>query len=105
MSKVKQALISETDCRIAARVLRAINHKMRLEILYMLKNQKKLTVTDIYSALKIEQSIASQHLAVLRVAGVVDSERSGKNKYYSINHRRLQEINVCAKALVATSGI
>jgi len=103
MSKVKEALISENDIRIAARILRAINHKRRLEILYMLQLHKKLTVTDIYETLQIEQSVASQHLAILRVAGVLDNERSGKNKYYFINHRRLQEINVFSKALVATN--
>lgn len=102
MSKVKEALICEADCRIAARVLRSVNHKRRLEILYLLQLHRKLMVTDIYQMLKMEQSVASQHLSILRVAGVLDTERAGKNRYYFINHKRLQEINNYAKALVAT---
>lgn len=99
MPKVKEPLICESDLRKAAKVLRAINHKLRLEILYMLQVQKKLTVTDIYEALKIEQSICSQHLNLLRQEGIVSVERAGKHRYYMIVHSRLKEINIHAKAI------
>lgn len=94
-------LISEKEIKIAARVLRAVNHKLRLEILSLLHLNRKMTVTDLYEALRMEQSVASQHLGILRIAGVVEAEKSGKNKYYSINHKRLEEINAYAKGLVA----
>jgi len=44
-----------------------------------------MNVTDIYVKLRIEQSVASQHLAILRNEGFVSTEREGKTIWYSIN--------------------
>ena len=76
----------------AALVLRAFNHKLRQQILQLIDEQGKITVTDIYVKLRLEQSVASQHLAILRKAGFVKTEREGKFIYYSVNTSRLQEL-------------
>jgi len=73
-------------------VLRAVNHPLRQEIIYVVRRQGKLKVTDIYTILKLEQSLASQHLALLRRIGVVNTTREGKNIYYSVDEERLREI-------------
>lgn len=78
--------------RKAVLVLRAVNHKLRQNIIELLEGGKKLTVTQIYVKLRLEQSVASQHLAILRRAGVVDTEREGKYIHYSLNENRLAEI-------------
>jgi DNA-binding transcriptional ArsR family regulator len=52
-----------------------------------------MTVTDIYIKLRLEQSVASQHLAILRRAGVVLTERQGKFIYYSLDNDRLVQIS------------
>ena len=77
----------------AAMILRAVNHKLRQSILKLLEDFKKLTVTEIYVKLRLEQSVASQHLAILRKAGIVKTIREGKYIYYSINSTRIEEIN------------
>lgn len=77
----------------ASLVLRALNHKLRQQILRMLDEKKKLTVTEIYIQLRLEQSVASQHLAILRRAGIVKTEREGKFIYYIINYDRIDQIN------------
>ena len=59
-----------------------------------------MTVTDIYIKLRLEQSVASQHLAILRRAGVVATDRQGKFIYYSLNKERLVEIGNLIKELV-----
>ena len=69
--------------------LRAINHKLRTQILKILDENKGITVTDIFIKLRIEQSVASQHLAALRRAGFVKTTRKGKFIYYSVNYERL----------------
>lgn len=69
----------------AALVLRAVNHKLRQQIIDLLEQNEKMTVTDVYTKLRIEQSVASQHLAILRRAGVVTTQRSGKFVYYRVN--------------------
>ncbi len=77
----------------AALILRAVNHKLRQQILKLIDEYSKVTVTELYMKLRLEQSVASQHLAVLRKAGFVNTTRDGKFIYYSINANRLLELN------------
>lgn len=79
----------------AAEMLKAIAHPIRITIVGMLDNKKKLNVTQIHKALKIEQAVASHHLSILKNKGVLLSERSGKNSYYSLKHQRLSQIVAC----------
>jgi len=81
-------------------ILRALNHKLRQHILKLLEEQSKLTVTEIYVQLRLEQSVASQHLAILRRAGIVKTDREGKFIYYGLNHQRISEINRCVVELL-----
>src|SRR3954470_7370121 len=81
-------------------ILRALNHKLRQQILKLLEEQRKLTVTEIYVQLRLEQSVASQHLAILRRAGIVRTEREGKFIYYTLNSPRIAEIGNCITDLL-----
>ena len=85
----------------AAMVLRAINHKLRQQILKLIDENGKMTVTEIYVKLRLEQSVASQHLAILRKAGFVKTDRDGKFIYYSVSSERLEELNKFVKDLVS----
>lgn len=80
------------ELRETVLILRAVNHKLRWSIVDLLKKQDRMTVTDIYVKLRLEQSVASQHLAILRRAGVVRTERDGKFIYYSLDEDRLSQI-------------
>jgi len=73
----------------AALTIRALNHRLRQRIVNLLQTHGELTVTDIYIKIRLEQSVASQHLAILRKAGIVLTERRGKFIYYSIDKNRL----------------
>lgn len=84
----------------AALVYRAINHKLRQQIIKFINQHGTITVTQIYVKLRLEQSVASQHLAILRKAGFVTTERDGKFIYYSVNHDRLAEVHKTANELV-----
>lgn len=79
--------------RRAVLVLRAINHDLRQQIIKLLEDNKRMTVTEIYVKLRLEQSVASQHLALLRRAGVVVTERDGKFIYYTVDKERIAEIS------------
>ena len=81
------------DLRKAVLVLRAVNHKLRQRIIDLLEDGDSMTVTDIYIKLRLEQSVASQHLAILRRAGVVVTERQGKYIYYSLDKERQNQIS------------
>ena len=76
----------------AALILRAVNHKLRQQMIKLIDEKQKIVVTEIYVKLKLEQSVASQHLAILRRAGIVSTQRDGKFIYYSVNYPRVQEV-------------
>lgn len=71
-----------------AELLQALAHPKRLEILNLI-SQKSLTVTEIYSMLDLPQANISQHLQLLRQAGVVEANRNGKEIYYRIKNKKV----------------
>ena len=73
--------------------LRAVNHPLRQRMLEIIDSDPKITVTKIYVKLRLEQSVASQHLAILRNAGFVIAERNGKYIHYSVSHERVAQAN------------
>jgi DNA-binding transcriptional ArsR family regulator len=77
----------------ASLVFRAMNHQLRQEMIRMIDKNGHVTVTDIFVEMRLEQSVASQHLAILRRAGIVVPERDGKFVYYKLNDERLSMIN------------
>ncbi|MCH2084732.1 MAG: metalloregulator ArsR/SmtB family transcription factor [Saprospiraceae bacterium] len=89
------------ELRKAVLVLRAVNHKLRQRIIDLLEENDSMTVTDIYIKLRLEQSVASQHLAILRRAGVVITEREGKFINYSLDKNRLAQISKLVEELAA----
>ena len=93
--------INYHNLKKAALVLRALNHKLRQQILTLVETEKKITVTEIYVRMRLEQSVASQHLAILRRAGIVSTQRDGKFIYYTVNCKRIDEITTLVDDLVA----
>ncbi|HQW12724.1 MAG TPA: metalloregulator ArsR/SmtB family transcription factor [Saprospiraceae bacterium] len=87
------AHLDYTALRKAVLVLRAVNHKLRQRIIDLLEEGNNMTVTDIYIKLRLEQSVASQHLAILRRSGVVVTDRQGKFIYYSLDKDRIAQIS------------
>ncbi|THH39302.1 ArsR/SmtB family transcription factor [Neolewinella litorea] len=94
-------LVDASALSRAALLLRALNHDLRQQIIRLLYDNDQLTVTDIFIALRVEQSVASQHLAILRKARIVKRERQGKYILYSIDKERLVHINQLVRQLVA----
>ena len=79
----------------ASNMLKAIAHPMRMAILSYLENGKRLTVTEIYEKLQIEQSTTSHHLGIMKDKGVLSSQRDGKNTYYFHRHEQLSNLVKC----------
>lgn len=90
--------IKELDAdrlEIAASMLKAMAHPVRIAILKYLEGGKKLTVTEIHELLGIEQSTTSHHLGILKDKGVLCSKREGKNTYYYMKYDMLSQIIDC----------
>lgn len=85
-------ILDAEKLEIAAGMLKAMAHPMRIAILKILEGNKKLTVTEIHEILNIEQSTASHHLGILKNKGVLCSKREGKNTRYFLKDEILGKI-------------
>ena len=77
----------------ASLTFRAINHPLRQDMIRMIDSKGHVTVTELFVEMRLEQSVASQHLAILRRAGLVKKIRDGKFMYYKLNLERLELLN------------
>lgn len=88
-TKVK---INDEQLQVSSEILRAVAHPLRMKILEFVDKHKTINVNKIYNTLKLEQSITSQHLRILRLAGIVETSRDGKFIYYTINYPKLAQV-------------
>lgn len=79
----------------AASKLRAMAHPMRIAIIDLLKEEKRMSVTEIYERLGIEQAAASHHLNILKTKGILVSKRDGKKIHYALRNKALTDIIYC----------
>lgn len=82
--------INNEKLQISSEVLRAVAHPLRLKILEFIDQNDMINVNKIYNSLNLEQSITSQHLRILRMAGLVETKRDGKFIHYSVDYDKLQ---------------
>lgn len=85
--------LRDTAKKTALKV-RAINHPLRQKMLEYLDAHPETTVTDLYVHFRMEQSVASQHLAILRRAGYVVTRREGKKILYSVHEENIANVVV-----------
>ena len=91
----------EPEMKKMGKVFRAINHPLRKKILKLLEEKQPIKVTDIYVNLRIEQSVASQHLKILRESKIVETERKGKSILYKPNYNNLTKLEKIVTETVA----
>lgn len=79
----------------AAFILKTIAHPTRLAIIDLLSKNGKQSVSEICNKLGLEQSLASHHLSVMKLKGVLLSEREGKNVCYSLKLIEVTQVMRC----------
>jgi len=77
------AMMKENSSK-AAKLMKALGNESRLLILCYLDG-KELSVTQLNECLDLSQSALSQHLAVLRKDGLVQTRRESQTIYYSLS--------------------
>lgn len=73
-----------------ASLFRLLGVEARIGIIELLKEGPK-AVSALAEVLGISQSAISQHLRILKAAGLVQDERQGQWVYYRLNEERLEE--------------
>ena len=67
----------------AAETLKLIAEPTRLHLLYLLLDTER-NVSDLVEATGAGRTVVSQHLAKLRLGGLVSNRREGRNVYYRV---------------------
>ncbi|MBN1919513.1 MAG: winged helix-turn-helix transcriptional regulator [Verrucomicrobia bacterium] len=85
------------------KVLKALSSEPRLKIFRLLKD-RSLCVNAITAKLKITQSAVSQHLRILKEAGLVEAEKHGYWIHYTVNRDALGRYAGSIAKLFDTAG-
>jgi ArsR family transcriptional regulator, arsenate/arsenite/antimonite-responsive transcriptional repressor len=80
-----------------ARLAKAIGHPARVRIVRMLSRKEARVCSEIVDELPLAQSTVSEHLRILKDAGLIRSNQDGPRIGYCINNDTLRRL----KALVA----
>lgn len=83
----------------AGELLRALSAPVRIAIVLQLRDSERC-VHELVDALGVAQPLISQHLRVLKSAGVVDGKRHGREVVYRLVDEHLSRIVVDALAHV-----
>lgn len=67
-----------------AKKLKAVGHPIRIRLLCLIAREEDPCVSDLWKCLKQPQPVISQHLAILKQAGVVTAEVHKTRRVYSI---------------------
>ena len=74
-----------------AELCKTLSNPKRLEILDILREEKEISVNKLAEKLEIPKANTSQHLAVLRQAGVVNTRKDGINVFYSLRSHKITD--------------
>jgi len=99
--KGTKVVFNSEKLHYSSELMRALAHPLRLKILEFIDRQGSINVNKIYNTLNIEQSITSQHLKILKMAGVVQAEKSGKFVKYEIDYEVIKRADKAVKRFLA----
>ncbi len=83
-------------------ILKTTAHPTRIAIVELLHEQGSLSVSDICERIGVEQSLTSHHLTDLKLKGVLNSTREGKNVYYAL---KMLEVITVIRCLAACEAL
>jgi len=84
-------------------LLRALAAPVRIAIVLQLREEARC-VHELVDALDVPQPLVSQHLRILKAAGVVDGARSGREVLYRLVDHHLADIVVAAVTHAGEDG-
>ncbi|MEX2436257.1 MAG: metalloregulator ArsR/SmtB family transcription factor [Balneolaceae bacterium] len=92
MNSVKSISISDESIIRSANIAKALGHPARIAILKILADQTTCFCGDITDILPLAQSTVSQHLKVLKSAGLITGEVEGVKTCYCLNPNGIKEL-------------
>ncbi|MBL6991434.1 MAG: helix-turn-helix transcriptional regulator [Bacteriovoracaceae bacterium] len=87
----KSLRLSKGD-KILPKLCRAIGHDARVQIVKMLLQKERCMCNDFVEALPLSQSTVSQHIKVLKDAGLIMQVKHSSKACYALNHDTLKQL-------------
>ncbi|MDH3948128.1 MAG: metalloregulator ArsR/SmtB family transcription factor [Gammaproteobacteria bacterium] len=94
----------DEDIDRASRSLKAMSHPLRLKILCTL-GDKEISVQDIVDQVGTSQSNISQHLAILRDKGILDSRKDANRVFYRVGDARTLRLIDMMREVFCSTGL
>lgn len=88
-----------------AQLAKALGHPARVKILRFLLEREECVVGAIVGELPLAQSTVSQHLKVLREAGLIHGEVDGPRICYCADETRIERLRTLLGGLVAPTHV
>lgn len=82
--------LSEEMVSFQADVIKALGHPLRIRVVIFLKGKER-SVSEIIDHFKVDASVISRQLAILKRAGILSSRKSGLNVFYGVAMKRMPE--------------
>jgi ArsR family transcriptional regulator len=92
--------VAESVDALKADLFRSMAHPARIRILEMLVVQDR-SVTELLPAVGLEASNLSQHLTVLRRAGIITARRHGNAVTYSVASAHIVKLLAVARTVLS----
>lgn len=86
-----------------AELAKALGHPARVQIVDLLSRQCECRGAEVFSELPLAQSTVSEHLRVLREAGLVTASPVGTSVVYCLSTDALRELGEAVSAYVLSA--
>jgi DNA-binding transcriptional ArsR family regulator len=93
--KATDSALNAMQIESASFIASSVNNTFRQRLISILLANRRLSVKELCGLLNTQQSIVSQHLAMLRKANLVTANRMGKCVIYSVNQQQLNQVLSC----------
>jgi ArsR family transcriptional regulator, arsenate/arsenite/antimonite-responsive transcriptional repressor len=84
--------LADSTVKEIVSICKLLADETRVRILFYLMQRDELHVRALCNLLDQSQPAVSHHLALLRVAGLIEPRRAGKHNFYRLLPQRFQEL-------------
>ena len=96
----------EADLRRLRTLYRALGDETRLRVIGLLAEVGPLPVTELSIRVGLSQPLISWHLRILRLAGLIDTQRQGRTTICRLRTAAFEELHDAEARLIAgTAGV
>lgn len=97
----KSAGANQPIHQVKAEFFRTLGHPTRVRVIGLLK-EGEMTVGQLQAELGIDSSGASQHLAAMRRAGILEARKEGTSVHYRVRDPRIFQMMESARQVIGS---